>query len=451
MKVPGGKATRIGAILAAIGIAVASTVAAIPWDDDVTVTAVFTDASPLVPGNEIKASGATVGLIESIELVDGRAQVRMSVERSVLPIHTDATATITEKDLLGERYIALEPGSPSKPLLGDDEIVLPESQTDRSVDLQDVLNAQDDPTSTALAAMVTALGEGVDGRGKDIAAGIKAFAPALRQADQLARILSDHNELLTRLIDSTQPVLGALTADRGTKLDNMVGSTERILSAVAANQRATEAALDRLPKTLAGAQRTLAQVAGVSEAMTPTLAGMRPVTDDLSAISGELQRFADAADPALASMGPVLERADRMLDEAAPVVGALRAAGPDMRSLSKSGRKIMADALSGRLTNLMKFLKNWALITSGYDGVSHYFRAAMVNTAKPLATSALGPVPGAPDAQKLPNLPYPNTPNLDKRPQPEVKPLPKLDPGGSATGLSQKQENSMLSQLLGGT
>ena len=445
MKLLRSKASRTVTVLVAAGTAIAATTAAMPWDDDVTVTAVFEDASPMVPGNEVKVSGATVGVIESIELIDNRAQVQMTVEHSVMPLHADATATITEKDLLGERYIALKRGSPSSSVLDEDDMLLPASRTDRSVDLQDVLNAQDDPTSTALAAMVTALGEGMAGRGKDIAAGIKAFAPAMRQADQLATILSDQNALLTRLIDSTQPVLGALTSGRGKKLDHMVGSTERMLSAVAANQRATEATLKRLPTTLAAARHSLAQVAGVSESMTPTLAGMRPITDNLSDVSGELSRFSDASNRALASMRPVLDRADRMLDEAAPLVQTLRMAGPDMRGLSKSGRKIMADALSGRLTNLMKFLRNWALITSGYDGVSHYFRAAMVNTAKPVTTSALGPVAGAPEAKELPNVPYRMVPRTKQK-------LPVVpDPASSATGLSKNQEKSMLDQLLGGT
>ncbi|MQA12620.1 MAG: MCE family protein [Pseudonocardiaceae bacterium] len=440
------------AVLAVVAMTAAGTIAATVdrEDDRMTVTAMFTDASPMVPGNEVRAAGVTVGQIQSIELNDGRAQVEMSVDKSVLPMHQDARAVITPKDLLGERFINLERGSLSAPLL-DESRVIPASQTDRAVSLQEVLNAVDDPTGTALAALVTTLGEGTRGLGPEIAAGIEATEPALRQADELARILGEQNELLTQLVDSAQPVANALAADRGENLDRLVGSTEQTLSTVAANSKAVQGALERLPQTLASAQRTLARTAGVAEQTTPTLAAMRPVTDDLTDISGELRRFADATDPALASLDPVLERANVMLDEAAPLVRALQPAGPDFVGVAESGRTLMEQAVSKRLPNLMEFVKGWALSTSGYDGLSHYFRAIVPTTPKSLGVAGMGPAPGAPESP-VPSLPLPHAPlppplgPVDEGPEYPLEPAPE----GSATGLTEEQEKSMLSQLLGG-
>lgn len=84
----------------------------------------------------------------------------MQIDRSVLPMHDDARATITEKDLLGERYIALDRGTAARPTLSEQNLRLGVRRTDRTVDLQDILNSVDDPTGTALGALVTALGEG---------------------------------------------------------------------------------------------------------------------------------------------------------------------------------------------------------------------------------------------------------------------------------------------------
>ncbi|MDT7627667.1 MAG: phospholipid/cholesterol/gamma-HCH transport system substrate-binding protein, partial [Pseudonocardiales bacterium] len=61
-------------------------------DSQASVTAVFVDSSPLVPGNKVQLNGVEVGTISTITLVDGQAHVRMSLDRSVLPLHTDATA-----------------------------------------------------------------------------------------------------------------------------------------------------------------------------------------------------------------------------------------------------------------------------------------------------------------------------------------------------------------------
>lgn len=444
---------RVTAVVALIGVVATAITGAVTTseDDEVTIEAVFTDASPMVEGNEVKASGVTVGEISKIELEHGRAHVEMSVERSVLPLYSDARATITLKDILGERYIKLERGSKA-PQLNESELVLPDNQTTRSVDMQQILNAVDKPTGAALAALVTSLGEGVNGQGKEIAAGIRALAPAMRQTDELGRILSSHNRLLVRLLDSAKPVLAAIAKGRGEKLDRLVGSTERTLTAVAQNRAAVQATLQRLPATLVRAQRTLAQVAGVSEEATPTLAKMRPVVGDLPDISRELQRFADSVDPALASLTPVLDKAEKMLDEAAPLVKVLRPAGDDIRGVAATGRHLMEEALSKRLVNLMEFIKGWALSTTGYDGLSHYFRGVAVVSPKGLATTGLGPVPGAPEAEKIvPDVKYPKLPIPPPLgPKSEKEAAEDAANQDSATGLTEEQENSMVEYLLGG-
>lgn len=455
--------TRGLACLAAVGVGVLATTAATSrlaardGDNEIEVHAMFTDASPLTPGNVVRASGVSVGSVESITVDHGLANVQMKVKGEVLPLHADARAVITEQDLLGERYVSLERGTASAPLLDGDPPVIPVARTARTVDLQTIFNGVDTPTGTALGALVATLGEGVDGRGKDIATGIQEFEPSLRQADQLATLLSDQNVVLTQLVDNAQPVLRALADGDGRKLDDFVGGADQSLTAIAANREVTREALKKLPDTLAAGQRTLAQVAGVADRATPTLAAMRPVTDDLTDISSELQRFSDAADPALASMRPVLERGKEMLDEARPVAEDLRPAGKDIRRTAAGAKPIMEKAVSGRLVDLMEFAKNWSLATSGYDGLSHYFRAMAVTSPKPLGRSLGGPVPGLPDTP-VPGLVNPPDLGIPRPFGPDThgalggaKPnTPPGRDGSSATGMTRKQENSMLGQLLGG-
>lgn len=447
IQVRSNKRIAIATVCALLVMATATAWAGTDGDEDVTVTAVFGDASPLVPGNEVRAAGVTVGEISSISLQQGKAHVEMALEHSVLPLHEDAQAVITDKDLLGERYVRLERGSPSAPLLSEPAVIA-EEHTDRVVSLQEVLNVVDDPTGTALAALVTTLGEGASGQGPQIAAAIKALKPAMRRTSDLGRVLGEQNELLSRLVANAQPVAEAMAGKRGQRFDRLVGSTEQTLSAVAAERQAVEDTLQRLPGTLSKARKALARVAGVADSATPTLAGMRPITDNLPDISHELRRFADTADPALASLRPVLRRADKMLDEAAPLVAALRPAGPDIRGVSKSYRVLAEEALSGRLTNLMEFIKGWALSTTGYDQLGHFFRASIPLTPKALGQLAGGPVPGAPDSP-VPDLPVPEG-EPAPLPGPGEDPVGNALPGDSATGLSQEQENQMLSQLLGG-
>jgi len=378
------------------------------------------------------------------------------VHRSIMPLHTDAKATITQQDLLGERYVSLQRGTPSAPTLDSDHPVISEANTARSVDLQSILNGVDQPTDVALAALITTLGEGVDGRGKDIAAGIQALRPAMQQTDELSNVLSDQNALLAHLVDAAQPVLRAVAVDNGQKFDSLVGSADQLLTAVANNRAATQDTLQRLPATLASAQQTLAHVADVADAATPTLASIRPVTHDLRDISGELREFSDAANPALAALRPVLDRGQQLIDQARPVASDLKPAGHGIRDTAAGGRRFVTTALSGpALEDLLQFLKNWSLVTNGYDGLSNYFRVSETTTLKALGTTGAGPVPGLPD-EPVPGIAPPQLP----QPGPLAPgPHPRTDhpaPGGgtppnrSATGLNEQQENTLMDRMLGG-
>ncbi|GAB3676565.1 MCE family protein [Saccharopolyspora tripterygii] len=70
----------------------------------------FTDATALNEGDEVRISGVKVGEVEDIELVDNKvAQVKFNVADRKLP--SSVTATIKYRNLVGQRYIALEQGA----------------------------------------------------------------------------------------------------------------------------------------------------------------------------------------------------------------------------------------------------------------------------------------------------------------------------------------------------
>jgi phospholipid/cholesterol/gamma-HCH transport system substrate-binding protein len=424
--------------------------------DKFMLTAEFTDASPLDVGNDVKASGVTVGSIVGISIRNGHAFVEMAMDGAVLPLHQDARVTITAKDLLGERYVKLDRGKPNAPTLAP-PYTIDAAHSSTEVTVEDVLNSLDDPTSAGFAAMMRTLGQGLHGNGQQAAAALAALAPAMRQADELARLLSDQNQVLTSLADNVQPVAAELAADRGQNLDRLVGATERTLSTVAANRQALGDTLQRLPGTLDSAERTLAQTASVAESATPGLRDMRPFTDKLVDINHELRTFSDSADPALDSLTPVLERAQALVDRARPVVADLRPTAHDLKTTASSARQLCeVGVLCRGFTDLMEFARFWALSTSGYDALSHYFRAAVKYSPVPAIRTVLGPIPGAPDTPLKP-VPMPDTGRVplpgtcDGQQNHPCKNESGPNPtGGSATGLSPKQESDMLGQVLGG-
>lgn len=447
---------KIGiALLALVALVAAGTVALVRTQEaKPSVTAIFADASPLVKGNLVKTDGVTVGEISSIELNGGRAVVRMDLDKSVLPLHDDASVQVRAVSLLGERYIELHPGSAARPAMSL-PATIPEDRASRSTGLDDVLNMLNDPTSTALAALVTTLGEGTSGQGRNIDAALKALAPAMTDTSQLGKVLSEQNQVLDSLVDNVTPVAEAVAGSHGKQLDDLVGSADRSLHAVSAQSGQLDTALQELPGTLQKARQTLAEVAGVSDRTASTLSDVRPLTDNLPAVTNELSAFADSAKPALASLPPVLDRAQKLLDQAAPLVRDLRPGASALNSVSSSGDHLVAD-LAPRLTVVLDFMKNWALSTNGRDGLGNYFRGVVADTPRdllqapglslgqgqqppanpqPAVPQGASPAPAAPAPGPATSSPAPASPNVNN---------------GSATGLNQTQEQSLLRQLLGG-
>jgi phospholipid/cholesterol/gamma-HCH transport system substrate-binding protein len=447
------------AIVGLIAIVMAIT-ATILWvkhtNEGVRVDATFDDASPLYPGNAVRAAGVQVGKIDAVDLVNGKAVVRMTVDDSVLPLHTDARAVIIQQDLLGERYVTIERGSPQAPVVdSSSEVSIPQKYTSRSVDLQAVLNGVDNPTGTALAALFTTVGEGMDKSGPQIAKGIENLQPAMQSANKLGVILRDQNVLLRHMVDTTQPVLSALATDDGKRLDGLVGASDQLFGALADNQ-------GPLRDSLQSAQVALGNVAGVAREGTPTLRTLRPVSRDLKDISKELRRFSNSADPALDALEPVLRKGRDLLDEVRPVVRHLRHSGNDTKDIGRNARPLLEQGLEGDgLTDLLEFTKNWSLSTTSYDGLSHVFRVFARYSPKITGGAAVAAIPGAPympiQGVKSPDLTPPVAP-LAPFPDREGTARDTDYPKGGrahgdnngATGLSSSQEKNMVGQLLGG-
>lgn len=424
----------------------ASSIALQESHDGGLVLAEFRDVSPVLPRLEVKMHGVTVGSTGQpwMDEERGVAVLPLNLEPEAFPVHRDARAKVAPVSLLGEKFIELDPGSASAPALAPGER-LPVSRTSQPVEFQDVVDSLDDPTASALAALTVTFGQAMDGNGKDVQRTMAALAPALRDADQLVKVLKSQNGLLGRVVDQVQPVTSALASERGKALDQLIGAAHRVLGSAAVKDQALDATIAELPATLAEARKTLTDLAGASSSTSTTLHALRPTTNDLAALSKELQLFSEAADPALATLNPVLDRASELLDQARPVVHRLRQGGPGLRSTVRHSRSIVGD-LDDNLGNVLGFIRNWALTTNGRDGLSHYFRAHYVVASQ----QGTGLVPGGDPIRRPP----PEN-ERDPRPRDDTPPTGLLNgfdsPSGGATGLSSEQEQGALEFLLGGS
>ncbi len=471
-----GYSVRSAAMLGAVALAAAA-LSGCGSSGGETVVAKFVSAAPLVKGNQIKVDGIVVGTVENLRVRNGLAEVTMDLDPEAMPLHSDAKFIIRPATLLGERFVDLDRGTASAPLL-DMSRVVPTSQTGQNVGLDDVLNTFDDPTGAGLAALFTTLGTGVRGNGKQVDETITTLQPSMQQIEGLAAVLKNHNELLGALVQDSEPILGALADNNGQSMDKLVGASDRLLAASAAKQAELDDVLKELPGTLESGSDALKQLSKTADDATPTLKELKPFTKNLDDFSDELRDFSEALDPALASSKQVLDRADELLIQAQRPADDLRVAGPDLET-TVDGTKKVVHGLSENRDSMFDFIRNWALNLNGFDGISHYWRVALALNSDTW-TALIDTLLKGPAGLNLGlDSPTQTGTTADKSTQSEssddeaapsgavgnlLKPLNGLTKGltggsllqkkqsadGSSTGLDKKQESSLLGFLLGG-
>jgi phospholipid/cholesterol/gamma-HCH transport system substrate-binding protein len=106
--------------------------------DTATYYAKFTDATSLNPGDDVRINGVRVGQVDGLSIVDQKvARVEFSVDRN-RRLPAGVAAVIKYRNMVGQRYIALQRGSQSGNLPQGAEIPL--ERTTPALDLTDLFN-----------------------------------------------------------------------------------------------------------------------------------------------------------------------------------------------------------------------------------------------------------------------------------------------------------------------
>ncbi len=99
-----------------------------------TVYADFPTVGGLKSGASIEIAGVPIGRVESIRLNDYEARVTMQIDKNV-KLQDDAIVSIKTKGLIGEKFVAINPG-------GSDKIVAPGGrlrEVEAPVDLEELI------------------------------------------------------------------------------------------------------------------------------------------------------------------------------------------------------------------------------------------------------------------------------------------------------------------------
>src|SRR4051812_47083189 len=108
-------------VIISIGVALIGTVVALSvdgppksQDNAYKVRAIFDSAFTVIPGEDVRVAGVTVGAIDSLDVTkDNKAAVVLRIDKSgFADFRRDATCEIRPQSLIGERFVECTPTQP---------------------------------------------------------------------------------------------------------------------------------------------------------------------------------------------------------------------------------------------------------------------------------------------------------------------------------------------------
>jgi phospholipid/cholesterol/gamma-HCH transport system substrate-binding protein len=203
----------------------------------------FSDATLLLPGDDVRIAGVRVGQVDEIAIVDRRlAEVTFTVDAGrKLPAST--TAQIKFRNLVGQRYISLGQGAGGDPnALLEPGQTIPLERTKPALDLTELFNgfkplfrALNPEDVNKLSYEIIQVLQGEGGTVENL----------LAHTASLTTAIADKDRVIGELINNLNGVLDTVNA-RGQELSDLVVTLQQLVSGLAADREPIGAAIDAL-------------------------------------------------------------------------------------------------------------------------------------------------------------------------------------------------------------
>ncbi|NLG48062.1 MlaD family protein [Gordonia sp. (in: high G+C Gram-positive bacteria)] len=258
-------------------------------------TLVFTDAEGIIEGNPVKMSGVRIGRVEGVVLdpqSDGTSLARIDVEvQSDHPLPERMNAAIRYGDMLGARYIAIEPSNDAPARDGN---VVAVAATSPPVNLTALMNGFEPLFASLEPAQVNELAQGfVD----TFAGRTKSVDLLLRQIATMGSNLSANSAVFVRVVANLNTLM--------TSADQRSGQLNELFAGLGALTTSIVGDQGRLTALFDSGDRALAALAQMM-----TVAG-----DDFEKALGGLKDVTGAWIPQTAKFETFLEKLPEMADK----------------------------------------------------------------------------------------------------------------------------------------
>src|ERR1700730_5075718 len=279
-RIPRNRLTAIGAVVLA-GLIVAGTALIVrdAFFGPRTITAYFTTATAIYPGDQVRVSGVKVGTIKSIQPEGKQAKMTLKVDHGV-PIPADAKAVIVTQNLVAARYVQITPAYRTSGPVMADGAVIPVQRTAVPIEWDEV--------KTQLMRLATDLGPNSHVSTPSIARFVDSAANALRgngdklrqtlgQLSGVGRILANGSGNIVDIIKNLQTFVTALR-DSNVQLVQFNDRLATLTSVVNESKSDLDAALTDLSTAVGEVQRF---IAGTRDQTSEQIARLADVTQNL--------------------------------------------------------------------------------------------------------------------------------------------------------------------------
>ncbi|WP_174550655.1 MCE family protein [Nocardia vermiculata] len=257
----------------------------------------FTDVTSLNPGDEIRIAGVRVGKVTDVSIVDrSLAEVKFELtDRDSLPAST--TATIRYRNLVGQRYIALEQGTGMQGHKITEGATIPLERTKPALNLTTLFNGFRPLFQTLSAEDVNKLSyeiiqvfQGESGTITDL----------ISHTASLTNKIADKDAVIGEVVKNLNSILDVVNA-RDNQLNDLIVNTEALVTGLNAERGTIGSAVDSL-SNLASATADL---------LVPTRPTLQGSIAGLNQLTGTLNDRSDEVNQTLANLPIKMEKLGR--------------------------------------------------------------------------------------------------------------------------------------------
>ncbi len=228
------------------------------------VVALFDSAAGLEKKSTVRVAGVSVGKVSDIHLrSDGKAEVTLEVDPQV-QLHRNSSAHVASLGLLGEKYIELDPGTQSLPLLPADQQVVLRGTQPASID--------------EVTSQVSAIAEDV----KAITASMRTVMTGPTGQQRLEEIVENVRQI--------SGDMRALIAENRASVNATMSDARAITASLRVELPKLAATMDRVASQLGGTVgENREDLRGIVENMKVLSADLKTTSDNMNSITGQVR------------------------------------------------------------------------------------------------------------------------------------------------------------------